>query len=174
MKPKWSSSYLKWSLLDLIHRRKASPIDDSCLMFNEKVLRQFHPSHPEINLMKKSVNWCTYWPRVNKDIELLVRGCFKCLNAARNSPRVKPMPWSPTKTPWSRVHVYFSDPINGIVYLILINSHSMWQELKSVQSINTAANITALDGSRFLRNSNVEQWNTVLLVSIQRILQTTN
>lgn len=41
------------------------------------------------------------------------------------------------------MHVDFAGPINGVVYLALVDSHSKWPEVISLSSINTAATISA-------------------------------
>ncbi|VUZ48060.1 unnamed protein product [Hymenolepis diminuta] len=43
------------------------------------------------------------------------------------------------------MHDEFADSINGIVYLVLVYSHSQWLEVISMLSMNTVAIISVLD-----------------------------
>lgn len=109
------------------------------------VPRQLHSSHPGISWLKMLTRGYIYWPRMDKDIEMPVKGCFKCRNGARSPPCEKPTPRFPTKTPWSGVHVGFAGAINGVVHLVLVDSHSRWPEVITMPSAHTAATTNALD-----------------------------
>ena len=67
------------------------------------------------------------------------------------------------KAPWSKVNVNFAGPINGIAYLVLVDSHSRWPEVIQVPSISTKAVIKALvtsSLSRTIESANVTQFTS--------------
>ena len=110
-----------------------------------RVLKQFHSNHPGTNRMKSITRGYPYWPGTDKDIEVLVKGCLKCQLAAKGPPRENPIPWPETKKPWNRVHVDFAGPINGVTYLVLVDSHSKWPEVITMASAGASATISALN-----------------------------
>ena len=95
--------------------------------------------------MKAIARGYAYWPGMDKDIEGIVKGCLKCQLAAKGPPLENPIPWPETKKPWSRVHVDFAGPINGVTYLVLVDSHSKWPEVMTMPSTSASATISALD-----------------------------
>lgn len=52
-----------------------------------------------------------------------------------------PVPWHKTEKPWTRLHIDFVGPIEGMMYLIVIDSHSKWPEVIPL----TTSIIVALD-----------------------------
>ena len=68
-----------------------------------------------------------YWP--NMDIENTVKLCKGCALAAM-APPVKFNPWPETDLPWSRIHLHFAGPLEGYYYLIVVDSFSMWPEIR--------------------------------------------
>ena len=95
--------------------------------------------------MKAIARGYAYWPGMDKYIEGIVKDCPKCQLAGKGPPRENPIPWPETKKPWSRVHVDFAGPINGVTYLVLVDSHSKWPEVMTMPSTSASATISALD-----------------------------
>ena len=146
---KWTAPPVQGELFDLYNRQKALPITDSCLMFKERVvippslrrrvLKQFHSNHPRTNRMKAIARGYAYWPGMDKDIEGIVKDCLKCQSTTKGPPRENPIPWKETKKQWSRAHVDFAGPINGVTYLVLVDSHSKWSEVITMSSTSVSA-----------------------------------
>ena len=141
--------------LKKLHQRRASlAIVNRCLMFADRViippplrnriLKQFHSGHPGISRMKSIARSYVYWPSMNTDIEKLVKSCRNCQQAFKNPPKQEPVPWPQTNSLWTRVHIDFAGPINGVIYLIFIDSYSKWPEVISLTSATTTATIAAL------------------------------
>lgn len=55
------------------------------------------------------------------------------------------MPWFPTKAPRSRKHADFAGPVNGVVYIAFVDSHSKWLKVMSMPSTNTETTISPFD-----------------------------
>ena len=141
--------------LKQLHQRRASlAVVNRCLMFADRViippplrnriLKLFHSSHPGISHMKSIARSYVYWPSMDTDIEKLVKSYRNCQQASKNPPKQEPVPWPQTNSPWTRVHIDFAGPINGVTYLIVIDSYSKRPEVISLMSATTTATIAAL------------------------------
>ena len=53
--------------------------------------------------------------------------------------------WRRRKTPWSKVCVDLTGPINEITYLVLADSHSMWSEVMPGPSESNKTAISTID-----------------------------
>nr|VZI02168.1 unnamed protein product [Spirometra erinaceieuropaei] len=128
----WPTTALAGDLRQLFLRRASLSVVDSCLMFADRVvipsslrptvLRQFHAAHPGASRMKSIARSFAYWPGIDGDIDDLVRRCSRCQQAAKMPPRQPPVSWEPPERSWSRVHIDFAGPLNGVSCLILFLS----------------------------------------------------
>nr|VZH93017.1 unnamed protein product [Spirometra erinaceieuropaei] len=108
------------------------------------VLRQLHAAHPG-NSRMKTIAWSfAYWPGIDGDINDLVRRCSRCPQAAKMLPRRPPVHWEPPERPWSRVHIDFAGPLNGVSYLILVDAYSKWPEIAPLNPATASATIAFL------------------------------
>lgn len=83
-------------------------IRDNVLMYAERIvipallqkrmLKEFHVGHPGISRMKSLMRCYTYWPKMDKDFENLVKSCRGCALAVK-SPPIKFQPWPKTDIP---------------------------------------------------------------------------
>ncbi|BHF79292.1 hypothetical protein SprV_0602241200 [Sparganum proliferum] len=94
--------------------------------------------------MKSIARSFAYWPGIDGDIDDLVRRCSRCQQAARMPPRQPPVPWEPPERPWSRVHIDFAGPLNGVSYLILVDAYSKWPEIAPLNPATASATIAFL------------------------------
>ena len=69
-----------------------------------------------------------WWPGISSDIEDMVRGCPECQWNQAAPPAAPLHPWSWPTHPWARLHLDFAGPVQGKMYLILIDAHSKWIE----------------------------------------------
>ena len=97
-------------------------------VLRKKVLKEFHLGHPGISRMKSLIKNYTYWPKMDQDIEDLVRHCKGCQLAAKSLP-VRTQPWPKTDIPWSRIHMDYAGPLNGYYYLVIVDSYSKSPEV---------------------------------------------
>nr|VZH95980.1 unnamed protein product [Spirometra erinaceieuropaei] len=150
----WPTTALAGNLRQLFLRRASLSVVDSCLMFADRVvipsslrptvLRQFHAAHPGTSRMKSIARSFAYWPGIDGDIDDLVRRCSRCQQAAKMPPRQPPIPWQPPERPWSRVHIDFAGPLNGVSYLILVDAYSKWPEIAPLNPATASATIAFL------------------------------
>ncbi|BHF70204.1 hypothetical protein SprV_0301325400 [Sparganum proliferum] len=108
------------------------------------VLRQFHAAHPGTSRMKSIARSFAYWPGIDGDIDDLVRRCFRCQQAAKMPPPHPIVPRHPPERPWSRVHIDFAGPLNGVSYLILVDAYSKWPEMAPLNPATASATIAFL------------------------------
>ncbi|BHF71896.1 hypothetical protein SprV_0401495700 [Sparganum proliferum] len=55
-----------------------------------------------------------------------------------------PVPWQPPERPWSRVHIDFAGPLNGVSYLILVDDYSKWPEIAPLNPATASATMAFL------------------------------
>ena len=90
------------------------------------ILNELHTTHLGIVKIKMFARSHVWWPKIDTDIENLVKGCKICLIQHKKPPHspLTTWPW-PTKT-WSRIHCDFAGPFYGNMYLIIVDAHSKW------------------------------------------------
>lgn len=154
VKTSWPASVSSHDLKQLFHRRQNLRIVNECLMFGERVvipnslrmtaLKQFHSGHPRIARMKSIARSYAYWPSMDADIKDFVNRCHRCQAAAKEPPREPPRAW-PTSKPWSRLHVDFAGPMEGVYYLVLVDSYSKWPEVVQVTPPSSSRTVSVLE-----------------------------
>ena len=76
----------------------------------QRILEELHIGHPGMSKMKALACTVIWWPKLDSEIEEMVRCCDEC-QMTRSMPPVaplNPLPW-PVK-PWSRIHIDFVGP----------------------------------------------------------------
>ena len=92
------------------------------------VLQELHSGHPGMARMKSLARMYVWWPGMDKDIETSVSTCQNC-QLQQAKPPVAPLhPWKWPSRPWTRLHIDFAGPMNGKMYLVIIDAHSKWIE----------------------------------------------
>ena len=94
----------------------------------KKILREFHTGYPGMTRMKSLMRSYTYWPRMDQDIEKMVKECRGC-QLATKAPQIKFQPRPKTDVPWTRLHIDSAGPLNGLDYLIIVDSFSKWPQI---------------------------------------------
>nr|CDJ90223.1 uncharacterized protein K02A2.6-like [Haemonchus contortus] len=131
-----------------IHNWKASQhtlsVQDGCLYFGHRivvskslrgaVLKQLHDGHPEMTRVKMLARGYVYWTNINKDIEENVQKCRYCQETTKMPRKTVLSSWPKEKKPWNRVHIDFAGPINGTMYVVVVDSYSKWPEVLEMSS----------------------------------------
>ena len=81
---------------------------------------------------------------MDKDIDQLVHNCEKCQQAKPMPPKAPLHPWQWPSRPLSRIHADFAGPIQGKIFLIVIDSHSKWLEVCPMNTTTSTATIQHL------------------------------
>ena len=107
----------------------------------DAVLQELHEGHTGMNRMKSLARMYVWWPKIDSDIEKLVRTCSAC-QLTQTSPPVAPLhPWKWPTRPWCRVHLDYAGPFLGHMFLILIDSHSKW--IEAIPTSSSTSHTTA-------------------------------
>ena len=108
------------------------------------MLEGLHEGHPGITRMKALARSYVWWPQLDRDLEEVVKTCNPC-QLARDSPAPVPLqPWEWPQRPWTHLHIHFAGPFLGHMYLVLVDAHSKWLEVKRVSSATTAVTTEVL------------------------------
>ncbi|EFP01211.1 hypothetical protein CRE_24401 [Caenorhabditis remanei] len=151
---KWPKSEKGTEMWNMCNRKDEFSIVNDCIVLGErvviptvlrqKVLKTLHRAHPGIVRMKMLARSYVYWPGIDKDIEKLVKSCDECASAAKNPVKNLLYSWPIPKKPFERVHVDFAGPVDGMYYLVFVDSLSKWPEVYATTSTTTAATIKIL------------------------------
>ena len=135
------------------HRSELSS-HDGCLLWGQRViippqgrstvLQELHGGHIGVTRMKSLARGVVWWPKLDDDIDLLVRSCHKCQMQQDNPPLAPLIPWSWPTRPWSRLHIDYLGPFLGHSWLLIIDAHSKWMEVFPMTSTSSAATIQCL------------------------------
>ena len=110
----------------------------------QAVLKELHDTHPGCSKMKSLARSYVWWPKMDSEIEDMVKGCQVC-QESRPSPPVAPLhPWEWPSKPWSRLHLDFAGPFLGRDFLVLVDAHSKWMDIQMMTSITSAKTIERL------------------------------
>ncbi|XGW10499.1 hypothetical protein V3C99_012187 [Haemonchus contortus] len=134
--------------------RHTLSVQDGCLYFGHRivvpkslrgaVLKQLHDGHPGMTRMKMLARRYVYWTNINKDIEENVQKCRYCQETAKMARKTVLCSWPDETKPWNRVHIDFAGPINGKVYLVVVDSYSKWPEVLEMSSSTVKATLREL------------------------------
>ncbi|XP_062700701.1 uncharacterized protein K02A2.6-like [Aedes albopictus] len=135
-------------------RRDGLQLIDNCVMFGDRiivpqryrkqVLKQLHRGHPGMERMKAIARSYVYWPDVDGDVEQYVRQCRACADAAKSPRKTTLESWPIPTKPWSRIHIDYAGPIDGLYYLVIVDAFSKWPEIFRTRSITASSTIELL------------------------------
>ena len=138
------------SLKPFYQRKDQLTTDQGCLLWGTRViippslqarlLQELHYTHPGMIKMKLLARSYMWWPRMDSNIEEVVRSCNECA-AQRGLPPVAPLhswPWANQPMKW--LHIDFAE-IEGLQVLIIIDVHSKWIEAKPLHTATAATTI---------------------------------
>ena len=82
--------------------------------------------------MKRLARGYVWWPGLDRDIEDQVKQCTKC-KQAQKMPVAAPLhPWEWPDRPWAQLHTDYAGPIQGKMYLVIVDAHSKWSEVHAM------------------------------------------
>ncbi|KAL5463687.1 hypothetical protein EMCRGX_G032610 [Ephydatia muelleri] len=150
----WPSSNLAEEFKPYVTRKLELSVLDGCVLWGARVvippqgraniLQELHEVHLGMNKMKGLARGYVWWPKLDSDIEDLVRKCDVC-QSSRSLPAVAPLhPWEWPQQPWSRLHLDFAGPFLGHMYLVLVDAYSKWMEVQVMKTITSSATIEKL------------------------------
>ena len=66
---------------------------------------------------------------MNEEIENITRQCQNCHENTPLPAKVPTVTWSWPSSPWKRLHIDYSAPFMGHMFLVVIDSYSKWLEV---------------------------------------------
>ncbi|XP_055589955.1 uncharacterized protein K02A2.6-like [Uranotaenia lowii] len=140
-----------------LNRRDSLTHVDGCILFHERVvvpskfrkqiLNQFHRGHPGMVRMKSIARSFVYWPGIDKDIEDFIRRCTPCCTAGKTPTKSTPESWPMPDKPWSRIHVDYAGPVDGLYFLVIVDPYTKWPEVYATRITTTKTTTKLLSQS---------------------------
>lgn len=136
-------------------RKNEMSVEGGCLLWGtrvvipsslqEKVLKMLHDdTHVGVAKMKAQARSWVWWPQIDANIEKGVKACYTC-QVHSNTPAKAPLhPWEWPEEPWKRIHLDFAGPFMGKMFLIIVDAHSKWLEVKVMHRITASDTILEL------------------------------
>ena len=142
------------ALKPFIQRRDGLSLDDGCILWGSRVvvpqqgrefvLEELHEGHPGIARMKALARSFVWWPGIDKELELKVKQCESC-QKNQHLPATAPIqPWEFPKTPWSRLHIDYAGPVDGHMFLVIVDAYSKWLDVRIAKQANSRTTISIL------------------------------
>ena len=132
-------------------RQNELSVHDGCILWGSRVvippegratmISELHESHPGICRMKALARSYVWWPGMDKQLEAKVKACDVCQQTRPVDRPVAIHPWEWPKHPWASD---YAGPLFGKMFLVLIDAHSKWLEVKIVSSATSSATIEHL------------------------------
>ena len=98
------------------------------------ILKMLHIGHLGVEKIKQVARSYVWWPNIDKDIEHFSARCEGCLQARSTPQTVELHNWPQCHRPMERVHVDFAGPIDGMMYLIIVDAYTKWPEIIPMKS----------------------------------------
>ncbi|KRY64914.1 Uncharacterized protein T4A_14025 [Trichinella pseudospiralis] len=114
------------------------------LQARHKILKELHIGHSGIEQMKALARSYVWWPKMDSEIENLVRKCELCQQSRASPPHAPVHKWESPRIPWTRIHVNLAGPIYGKNFLIVVDSFSKWLEVRQLKNTTSESVISCL------------------------------
>ena len=135
-------------------RRNELTVEEGCILWGfrvvipkklrAKLLQELHKDHSGVIRMKSVARSYMWWPGLDKDLESLAKACQAC-QAVKRAPPVAPLhPWVWPSRPWQRVHLDFAGPFQGSMFLVGVDAHSKWPEVRIMSTTTVGKTLDVL------------------------------
>ena len=74
------------------------------------VFKELHEMHQGVNKMKSLARSYVWWPKMDYEIEEMLKKCQICQELHPTPPAAPLHPWEWPTQPWSRIHLDFAGP----------------------------------------------------------------
>ena len=143
------------------NRREQLTLEQGCVTWGNRViipqklrkdvLAMIHATHVGQVGMKSLARSYVYWPKIDEDIDTLVKTCEACGKHGKSLPKVMDHPWVRSTKPWQRIHIDYAGEFLGKYWLLVVDSYSKWPEVVCMGHNTTAAATTRTLRSIFSR-----------------------
>jgi len=129
-------------------------VEGNCLLWGTRViipqkhrtqvLQELHREHSGMSRMKAIARSYVWWPGMDQAIEAMVKACVAC-QSVKSAPAAAPLhPWVWPAKPWQRIHIDFAGPFRGSMFLVVVDAHSKWPEVRELRVTTAAKTIEVL------------------------------
>ena len=150
----WPTKNSSEELNPYFTKRSELSVEDGCVLWGarvvvppqgrSKVLTELHEAHPGESRMKALARSYVWWQGMDQEIVKKVKGCDKC-QSNQSAPAEAPLhPWEWPGLPWSRIHIDYTGPYKGEMFLVVLDAYSKWLEVHRMKSITSTATIEKL------------------------------
>ena len=108
-----------------------------------RVLKMLHEMHPGMSRMKALARSYVWWPRIDSDVETVVRSCITCQEHQKKPAAAPVHPWEQPFCAWQRLHIDHAET-KKMIFLILVDVYSRWLEVVKVASTSTKETVNKL------------------------------
>ncbi|VVC41753.1 Ribonuclease H-like domain,Integrase, catalytic core,Reverse transcriptase domain [Cinara cedri] len=129
-------------------------VEQGCLMLGyrvvipsksrKQILDELHSTHLGVVKMKAVARSYVWWPKIDLQIENLVKSCDFCMQLRQNPRKSELIPWNRPSGVWQRVHIDFFGPFHNSYFLVVLDAFSKWLEVKEMRSITASNTIIEL------------------------------
>ncbi|CAK1600823.1 unnamed protein product [Parnassius mnemosyne] len=109
----------------------------------DRVISELHTSYMGVVKTKAEARSRFWFPGIDGVLERMIGSCEICMQLRAAPPRVHISPWKYTADPFRRIHLDFLGPINGHMYLVIVDAYSKWVEVCRMNT--TCASIAVID-----------------------------
>ncbi|KRY59948.1 Uncharacterized protein T03_8367 [Trichinella britovi] len=138
---RWPKYVSDERLKPYVTRQLEISIHNGCLLWGS---RELHVDHTGIVRMKAFSRSYVWWPKLDSEIENLVRTCELCQQSRALPPHAPVHKWESPRILWSRMHVNLAGPICGKNYLIVVDAFSKWLEVRVLKNTTSELVISCL------------------------------
>lgn len=134
-------------------RKNELSIEHGCVLWGNRVLipachqkyllNMLHEEHPGICKMKALARNFVWWPKMDEDIESIVKSCSICQMTRKSVPKAPLQQWTWPTRRWHRVHMDFGTK-DGVTFLIIIDSFSKWVEVFQMNGTSATSTLDKL------------------------------
>ena len=111
----------------------------------EQVSQMLHSEHMGISKTKNLARYYVWWPKIDEDVECLVKSGEPCQLNRNNPEKHSSHSWQYRSKPWERIHIDFCGPFRNHMYLIVVDAYSKWPEvIRMSSSTSTSETIKVL------------------------------
>ena len=150
----WPEIELSEDLKPYKNRKHELSLEDGCILWGSRViipkslqndvLCTLHDTHLGASKMKSLARSWVWWPHMDADIEKFVKLCSACAQHSKKPAKSPLQNWDWPLEPWKRIHVDFAGPFMNKMFLIVIDAHSKWLDVKIMNTITAADTIIEL------------------------------
>ena len=135
-------------------RQNELSTENECLLWGTRViipqtlqgdvLKLLHETHVGVARMKAQAREWLWWHQIDSDIEKMVKTCYQCQVHAKQPGKAPLHPWDWPSEAWERIHMDFAGPFMGKMFLLIVDAHSKWMDVKIMTKITASDTILEL------------------------------